>query len=89
VGWQIERKPLEWILLLTCTFTVSDTDLQVGPPFTYDILVLGLRSTHNLSTIGLSALAICRAYNTTSRIETQTTEARDQCVRCFESRPDK
>jgi hypothetical protein len=36
---------------------------------------LGIRTTHDLSSLGLSALAIYRVYNTTSHIETQATMA--------------
>jgi hypothetical protein len=37
---------------------------------------IGLRPTHYLPSLGLSTLAIYRAYSTTSRIETQAMEAR-------------
>jgi hypothetical protein len=41
---------------------------------------LGLRHTHDLSSLGLSVQAIHRASNTTSHAETQATEGRGRRV---------
>jgi hypothetical protein len=49
---------------------------RVSPPFTHDLHALGLRPTHDLSTLGLSALAVYRARNITSHAKTQAAEAR-------------
>lgn len=43
---------------------------EVGPPPLMTYEPLDMRSTHNLSDLGLSVLVIYRTRNTTSRAET-------------------